>query len=400
MNCLLRGSLLLAFYSLIYISPTFACSVIRPWEGNFKGIQQYWTYVPGVENPQPIKKPGVGSTGWPASQFERLLDEADTVFLANVRVEPLEHIASPYEDLTLSRAVFESLTTLKGERRKSYEYLNGIGSLKLVVDFERSEAIWNQQRAGLEAMIKHQIGRHSSDFWFWDHMVHRRPTITAPYELTSCGPGQIPAIIPGFTYLVAIEGGHMTLVEPVSGTEDPLVEATIKRLETPTQRASKAILFEDFADNFGTATVVRIDACSRWLKGKRKDDYYDVEDRYGVLSREGDVTFSILENRTKENASLWRLEYTLEAWPIMFDYFDMDKHKISCRGDQEILLLDRGDQPHFSNHWETLDPFVSTRFARIENGTVLLEDIKTNYFFSDTENPTIEAVLNLFPEKQ
>ena len=118
MKRIFRTCFLLAVSLLIFISPAFACSIIAPWEGNFKGIQEGWTYVPGVENPQPIKRPGVASTGWPASQFERILDEADTVFLANVRLEPLEHVSSLYKDLTLSRAVFESLKTLKGESRK------------------------------------------------------------------------------------------------------------------------------------------------------------------------------------------------------------------------------------------------------------------------------------------
>ena len=108
MKRIFRTCFLLAVSLLIFISPAFACRIVVPWEGNFKGIQEGWTYVPGVENPQPIKRPGVASTGWPASQFERILDEADTVFLANVRLEPLEHVSSLYKDLSLSRAVFES----------------------------------------------------------------------------------------------------------------------------------------------------------------------------------------------------------------------------------------------------------------------------------------------------
>ena len=366
MKRIFRTCFLLAVSLLIFISPAFACSIIAPWEGNFKGIQEGWTYVPGVENPKPIKRPGVASTGWPASQFERFLDKADTVFLASVRIEPLEHVPTRYKGLTLSRAVFDNFKTLKGERRKSYEYGDTRGNLKLVVDFDRSAPIWGQQRAGLEAMIKHQIDRHSSDFWFWDHMVHRQPEIAAPYALTSCGPDREPAIVPGFTYLVAIEGHEITLAEPVSGTQDPLVKATIKRLETPTQRASREINFKEFANNFGAVAIVKIETCSRWLKGKGKDPYYNIENRYAVRRRKGDLTFSVVEKREKEGASFWRLEYTLEEWPKIIDYFDMDKNKISCSGGQEILLLDRGDSPYYPDIWPTLDPDVPARFARIK----------------------------------
>jgi len=400
MHRLFALSSLCVAYILLCTSAASACSIIAPWEGNFKGVQKEWTDVPGVENTRPVAIEGVGSTAWPATEFERLLDEADSVFLAKVKLEKLEHVPSLYEDLSQSRAIFETLKTLKGEDRKAYEYTDSRNTLRLVVDFDKSSPEWQRQKPALDAMTQAQISRHSTDFWYWDHMVHRQPEITAPHAITSCGPGKVPAISSNFTYLVAISGVSVTLVEPVSGVEDPLVKAAITRLETPTQRASREITFKNFADNFRSATIVEIKACSRWLKGKDKDPYYKVEDRYDVRQRKGDVTFSVVEQRKKEGASSSRLEYTLEVWPIIFDYFDLDKDKISCRDGQEILVLDRENSTHPQTHWQTLEPYVPTRFARIENGKVLLQDIKTNYYFSDTEDPDIETIMDLFPENK
>jgi len=257
-----------------------ACVITPRWEGNFASIAQGWTYIRGLENPNPIEVSGVGSNAWPATQFEQLLDKADTVFLATSRIESLEYVSTKYSDLTLSRALIIPTETLKGEAHSAYEYTTKRGDLQLVVDFERSKQNWRAIKPFFTANIQAQIERHNSDFWFWDSMVYDASSITPPYSLTSCPSGKISALAEDTTYLVIISGQSPTLIEPVSGPLDPLVMASRKRLSSPTNRASKEISFKDFASKFDEAAIIRLDECPTDILSTPDDPYYKIERRY------------------------------------------------------------------------------------------------------------------------
>jgi len=230
-------------------------------------------------------------------------------------------------------------------------------------------------------------------------MVFRAPSITAPEILTSCGPERVSAISENLLYLVVIGDYGVEIIEPLTLSSKAFIEAVKRRIDTPTQRASKTISFLDFASKFGAATVVEMKFCSRWLRNNVEGKYYQVEDRFEVRQRRTDVRFDIIDMREKTKDSNWWLEYTLEIWPIIFDYFNMSTEEISCSGDQKFLLLQRTLDDEFDwRRWHETAKFprVPTRFARIYDGEVVISDMKTNYIFSDTKNVSLNDVMDLF----
>jgi len=251
----------------------------------------------------------------------------------------------------------------------------------------------------IENVEKRVENRNS--FTFWDAPEIANVTMVDVTQMTSCGPIYIPAYDFNRHYLVGLnKNGATVFAEPLKDETDSLVEATKRFVET--RRLAPDLPHGDFFSEMETRDIVEIQSCSLELQNRNATSQnwlpYDEASIRGFSSNfefPEDIKFKRIGKSSETSVDTQKLS---KNYPALLEYFDNDKSKVECRPGEQFAIYADKDQYAAPTHFAFFPIIPEYRYARVQDGKIRLDDIRTNYTLTGTENISIEEFLN--PKKQ
>lgn len=242
----------------------------------------------------------------------------------------------------------------------------------------------SQARENLIKAIQERVTDRNS-FPFWDAPVLKNSEVVDVTSYTSCGEISVPAFDFDRSYIVGIDNnGATAFAEPLAdNVDDPLIKG-LERIVT-TGRFSPDISVEAFLTEMEFRDVVMIESCGLNLQNRNAisetwrpydESYLDGAYSPNQFEYGQEIEFSRVGQSGETDVNITELS---RNYPALLEYFDKDKSKVSCQPGEKFAVYGDTDL-----HEEPVNLLQSPnipkyRFARIENGTVRVDDILTNY---------------------
>lgn len=376
--------------SLVLASTTTAnaCSYYLAPNFNF----QYETLEQGKMNTR---------WGWSEKRSEkpltRLLSNLDILMIARPAEDqiltdlPDTWWSSSEDDREYRRIRWDALRYIKGDSSTPLYVRDLKGKISPILS-QGTETIASESRANMSQSlarknfieaIESRVSNRNS-FAFWDAPVLKNTNMVDVTRFTSCGEVPVPAYDFSRYYLVGLDSkGATAFAEPLSDENDPLV-AGPERVVASGQ-FSPDMPIENFLTEMESRDVVEIQSCGLDLQNRNATSEtwipYTDDNSSGAFNTSQfeygqEIKFSRVGASTETDIDIEELS---KNYPALLEYFGKDKSKVICRAGEQFAVY--GDTDIFDEPTHFASPHIipKYRFARIENGNVRVDDIRTNY---------------------
>ena len=346
---------------------------------NYSGLNLTYVNTSGYVNPE-ATKPQLRSYLL-KSEFEDIIDDSSSIFIAKVKRKPLNSIGG--NDREYDRFIFNVEKTLKGNKYKKVEYTDSEG--RIVPGLSKQEFNEELSRNYNQFLIEieQQLNNHR-EFRFWDNpQFFKNEMFDEVLRGTSCGPNPTPILAENQLYLVIANGATFSerfIVEPISGKDDPFYQYVIDRVEKPFDRTGPKTTHKKFLKEMDFVKVVEIKSCSKEIIEKASADEWKPYLAPGpsfspkrIFDRH--IQYKIISDIHGDFSSDFQKELE-ENYPSLFEYFRSKKSKVDCKFGEQFLVYGLYPEEELSIFETYRTPIY--RYARIKGGKVISDDIKTN----------------------
>lgn len=354
-----------------------ACSFLPYEVYDYSPLEIVFTYDRNYQNPE--HQDSVLESYREQTLFQQTISSATSIHISTVDLTKVEID----EGYALWQPRFIPKEVLKGPHLASFPYLSGYGKSQLVLNRDEMPHVQSQGIA------------KPRDLWFWDSFPTKISTGGDSRNITSCGPKPLPLLSENSLYLIVQEREHVSKIIPIEGTDDKLVAVIKSYLEGDHNVLRPKIEARSFLSAFEAVAVVKVSQCSDELKEHMQNGNVDnspVAFR-GIEPKPAKIDVLRMTAISDEKDRKGKL---IENWRSLWSYFENTQVSIDCSGQQTYLVLWMPEME--MNPTSPLGIYLNGhlppwRYARITDGIVNLEDVKTNYrLTSDSPLPADEIL--------
>lgn len=313
-----------------------------------------------------------------------------------------------YDDREYRRIRWDVIETIKGDPIEPL-YVRDLkakisATLSQTVETNADKAAYGRsQSQARETFIEDVEKRieNRNSFAFWDAPEIANVTMVDVTQMTSCGPIYIQAYDFNRHYLVGLnKNGGTVFAEPLKDETDSLVEAAKRFVETG--RLTSDLPHGAFFSEMETRDIVEVKSCSLELQNRNATsqdwlpyDEANLHEFWPNFEFPEDIKFKRIGKPSETSVDTQELS---KNYPALLEYFDNDKSKVECRPGEQFAIYADKDQYAAPTHFAVFPIIPEYRFARIQDGKIRLDDIRTNYTITGDEYISITDFLN--PKKE